>query len=126
MGEAETFGALLRRHRLRAGLTQEGLAERTDDRLTEIAERPKLVMGLLRGLWLIFANLLVFVPKRTVTITLEAFATANRPAANREAINPWMEAWYNADVSPEPATFVPHHFLFGPRTWEFPPPPSQS
>src|SRR4051794_1561876 len=28
MGEAETFGALLRRHRLRAGLTQEGLAER--------------------------------------------------------------------------------------------------
>lgn len=28
MGEAETFGALLRRHRLRAGLTQEALAER--------------------------------------------------------------------------------------------------
>src|SRR4051794_40665005 len=28
MGEAEAFGARLRRHRLRAGLTQEGLAER--------------------------------------------------------------------------------------------------
>ena len=90
------------------------------------AERPKLVLGLLRGFGLILANLFVLVPKRPVTIALEAFATANRPAANRDVLNPWMEAWYNADVNPEPATFVPHHFLFGPRTYEFPPPPSHS
>ncbi len=30
--------------------------------------------------------------------------------------------WYNADVPREEPTFVPRHFLFGPRTHEFPPP----
>ena len=44
------------------------------------------------------------------------------PELEREQVNPWFEAWYNAD-GPEQPTYVPYHFLFGPRTYEFPPHP---
>ena len=50
--------------------------------------------------------------------------TDRRPEPTREAVNPWLEEWYNADTPRETPTFVPHHFLFGPRTHEFPPPPA--
>ncbi len=50
------------------------------------------------------------------------FTQDQRPEPTREAINQWLEEWYNADVPRETPTFVPHHFLFGPRTHEFPPP----
>ncbi len=85
------------------------------------ASRPPFLKGMVQAIGLLMANLLFFAPKRRVTMTLEAFPAAHRPPANREAINPWMEQWYNADVCPEPPTFVPHHFLLGKRTWEFPP-----
>ena len=69
------------------------------------------------------ANLIVFAPRRRVTITLEAFpADARPPLPDRAAVNKWLEAWYNADTPREEPTFVPRHFLFGPRTHEFPPP----
>ena len=42
------------------------------------------------------------------------------PELRRETLNPWLEKWYNPD-GPEKPTFVPYHFLFGPRTREFPP-----
>ena len=74
------------------------------------------------GLWL--ANLFLFAPRRRVTVTLEAFTSDRRPEPTREAVNRWLEEWYNADTPRETPTFVPHHFLFGPRTHEFPPPPA--
>ena len=85
--------------------------------------KPALLPGILKafGLWL--ANLLVFAPRRQVTVTLEAFGPTERPEPTREAINPWLEKWYNADTPREEPTFVPHHFLFGPRTHTYPPPP---
>lgn len=85
---------------------------------------PELGKGLAKciGLWL--ANLMVFAPRRRVTVALEAFTPEERPAPTREAVNRWLEEWYNADTPREAPTFVPHHFLFGPRTHEFPPPPA--
>jgi acyl-CoA synthetase (AMP-forming)/AMP-acid ligase II/1-acyl-sn-glycerol-3-phosphate acyltransferase/acyl carrier protein len=85
--------------------------------------QPALVPNILKafGIWL--SNLIFFAPRRHVTVTLEPFTPDQRPEPTREAINRWLEEWYNADTPREQPTFVPHHFLFGPRTHEFPPPP---
>jgi long-chain-fatty-acid--[acyl-carrier-protein] ligase len=80
--------------------------------------------SLARGAAWLLANLIFFTPRRRVTLTLEAFGPADRPEPTRDKINPWLEAWYNADVPREEPTFVPHHFLFGPRTHTYPPPPA--
>jgi long-chain-fatty-acid--[acyl-carrier-protein] ligase len=85
-------------------------------------KRPALGGGLLKGIGLLLANLIVFAPRRRATMTLEAFGPNERPEPTREKINPWLEAWYNADTSREDPTFVPYHFLFGRRSAEFPPP----
>jgi long-chain-fatty-acid--[acyl-carrier-protein] ligase len=90
----------------------------------QTSKKMNLPLLWIRGLGIFFANLLVFAPRRPVTMTLEAFTKGERPPATREAINPWLEGWYNADVKPEPPTYVPYHFLFGPRTFDFPPPPT--
>ncbi len=84
--------------------------------------KPRLVSSLLRGAGLFLANLVVLMPRRRVTMTLEAFPAGQRPAPTREVINPWLDAWFNADVPAETPTFVPYHFALGPRTHEFPPP----
>ena len=88
--------------------------------------KPPLGRRLLRGVGLLLANLVVFAPRRRVTVTAEAFGPADRPEPTREAVNRWLEGWYNADTggAAETPTFVPHHFLFGPRTATFPPPPA--
>ncbi len=83
---------------------------------------PSIPRGLGRGVGVVLANLVALTPRRRVTLTLEAFPPAARPASTREDINPWLEAWYNADVKPEPPTYVPYHFAFGPRTYRYPPP----
>jgi len=89
------------------------------------ADGPISMMNLLfRGLGLWAANLFVLAPRRKVTVTLEAFTPDERPQPTREAVNKWLEQWYNADTPREEPTFVPRHFLFGPRTHEYPPPVS--
>ena len=89
-------------------------------------ERPPLVKRLLQGIGLLLANLIVFAPRRRAVVTMQAFPAGQRPEPTREAINPWLEEWFNADKGggPEAPTFVPYHFLFGPRTATFPPPPA--
>ncbi|MCI0704354.1 MAG: AMP-binding protein [Planctomycetia bacterium] len=84
--------------------------------------QPSLLKGFLRGLGLWAANLFFFAPRRKVTVTLEAFGPEERPAPAREAVNRWLEQWYNADMPREQPTFVPRHFLFGSRTHEYPQP----
>jgi long-chain-fatty-acid--[acyl-carrier-protein] ligase len=86
--------------------------------------RPKLVKELVRGIGLLLANLLLFTPRRRVDVTMEAFPKDKRPEPTREKVNPWLEAWFNADAPRETPSYVPYHFLFGPRTAEFPPPPA--
>jgi long-chain-fatty-acid--[acyl-carrier-protein] ligase len=89
----------------------------------QTAQRPNLIGSLLKGFGLLLANLFVFAPRRRVTMTLEAFPKDRRPQPTREAVNRWLEVWYNADGAPETPTYVPYHFLFGPRAFDFPPPP---
>jgi long-chain-fatty-acid--[acyl-carrier-protein] ligase len=84
-------------------------------------EAPSVVGGILKGLGLLLANVFVFLPRRTVDLTVERLDRSKLPDLQREKINPWFEAWYNAG-GPEKPKFVPHHFLFGPRTYEFPRP----
>lgn len=84
-----------------------------------------------RSIWTALASLGFFLPRRRVTMTLEAFTAAERPQPTREAVNKWLEGWYNADLGAEGESapwpgetpnYVPYHLLFGPRTKIYPPP----
>lgn len=86
-------------------------------------QRPPLMNRLAQGAGLLLANLVAFAPRRRVTVTVEAFPPGTRPEPTRDALNRWLDEWYNRDQRPETPTFVPYHFWFGPRTYEFPPPP---
>ena len=90
----------------------------------QTAQKPPLMKLLLRGGWHLLTNLGFLTPKRRVTFTMEAFPPDARPEPTREAINPWLEAWYNADEKPETPTYVPYHFLSGKRDFDWPPPPT--
>jgi long-chain-fatty-acid--[acyl-carrier-protein] ligase len=80
---------------------------------------PSLGGRLLAGVGWLLANLLVFMPRRRVDVTLEPVERAKMPEPKRETLNPWLEAWYNPE-GPEQPTYVPYHFLFGRRTFDFP------
>jgi len=82
--------------------------------------KPRLMSGLIRGVFNLLTNLVAFIPRRRITITLEAFPTSARPEPTREKLNPWLEAWYNADVHAEKPTYVPYHVAFGPREHTYP------
>jgi long-chain-fatty-acid--[acyl-carrier-protein] ligase len=82
-------------------------------------DSPPLVKRLLQGAGLLLANLLAFMPRRQVQITFERVDRRQLPELRRETINRWLEKWYNPE-GPEAPTFVPYHFLFGRRTYEYP------
>jgi len=82
---------------------------------------PPLMRRLGTGLILLLFNLLWFMPRRRVDITLERLDRRRLPELEREKVNPWLEEWYNVGGLEKP-TFVPYHFLFGPRTYRFPRP----
>ncbi|MHB1556742.1 MAG: AMP-binding protein [Isosphaeraceae bacterium] len=80
---------------------------------------PGLGRSLRNGLLWMLANLVFFMPRRRVEITVEPLDRGRLPEMEREAINRWFEAWYAAG-GPESPTYVPYHFLVGPRTFVFP------
>jgi long-chain-fatty-acid--[acyl-carrier-protein] ligase len=82
-------------------------------------KQPDLTALLFKGIGLILANLIFFTPRRNVDITIEKLDRATLPELQREKINPWFENWYNSNGQHTPL-FVPYHFLFGPREYEFP------
>ncbi|HEV3238094.1 MAG TPA: AMP-binding protein [Gemmataceae bacterium] len=82
-------------------------------------EHPSLVGGMLRGLGYLLSNLVFFMPRRDVEITVHRVDPGELPERKREVLNPWLEAWYN-EGGPETPKFVPYHFLFGQRTREYP------
>lgn len=82
--------------------------------------QPNMVKRMLQGLLMVFANLVIFMPRRTVTITVEEIDRATLPELNRDKINAFFNDWYNAPGNEEPK-FVPYHFLFGPRSRDYPP-----
>lgn len=83
---------------------------------------PNLVKCLLKGGLLLIANLLFFMPRRRVDITIKPVSRGELPELTWKAVNSWFEAWYNADGRQQ-ASYVPYHFLFGPRDYQFPPSP---
>lgn len=83
--------------------------------------QPNLVAALLKGAGVLLCNLLFFTPRRHIHITLELLDRSQLPGLAREQINPFVEAWYNAPGDEEPL-HVPYHFLFGPRSYDFPKP----
>lgn len=87
-------------------------------------KRPDLNGRLRAGIGWLLANLLLFTPRRLVEITVEHVDRSQLPA-ERDALNRRLEAWYNAP-GPEAPTFVPYHFLLGPRSHEYPPAPTRA
>jgi acyl-CoA synthetase (AMP-forming)/AMP-acid ligase II/1-acyl-sn-glycerol-3-phosphate acyltransferase/acyl carrier protein len=85
----------------------------------QTGKSPELVRCLLRGLGWFLANLLLFTPRRDVTITVQRVDRKDFPGLTRDKLNPYLENWYNEGMSETPV-FVPYHFLFGPRSFEFP------
>ena len=85
----------------------------------QTGKRPDLGRCLLRGVRWLLANLLFFAPRRDVTMTVEVDPPTRLPGLTREKLNRYLEDWYNRG-GPETPTFVPYHFLFGPRTFQFP------
>lgn len=81
---------------------------------------PNLGQNFVRVLGILASNLIFFTPRRHIKMTIEVVDPKNLPGISREKLNPYLESWYNRELSPKPV-FVPYHFLFGPRTYEFPP-----
>jgi len=90
--------------------------------LARTGRAPALMGELKRSVLILLSNLLLFTPRRRIDITVEVIDRRKLPDLSRQTLNPWLEAWYNAD-GPETPTFVPYHFLLGPRTYRFPAPP---
>jgi len=84
---------------------------------------PSLPLRFVQAIGILAANLLFFTPRRRIKITIEVFDQSRLPGLTREKLNPFMEEWYNRGLNTKPI-FVPYHFLFGPRTFDYPPPPS--
>jgi len=82
-------------------------------------KEPNLGENFVRALGVLISNLVFFVPRRQIKMTLEVVDPKSLPGLNREALNPWIESWYNRGLTTE-ATYVPYHFWFGRRTFEFP------
>jgi acyl-CoA synthetase (AMP-forming)/AMP-acid ligase II/1-acyl-sn-glycerol-3-phosphate acyltransferase/acyl carrier protein len=87
-----------------------------------LGKTPGLGGRLLAGIGWLFANLFVLMPRRRVDVTVRRLRREELPELTREKLNPWLEQWYNADLpsGPEKPKYVPYHFLFGPRTFEYP------
>lgn len=83
-------------------------------------KRPRLMRCIGTGALMLLANLIFFMPRRRVEMTVERLDRSQLPELERDKVNRWFEAWYNAD-GPEQPKYVPYHFLFGPRSYEFPP-----
>ena len=84
-------------------------------------KEPNLGEKFVKALDVLAANLIFFTPRRRVKITIEVVDPKSLPGLTREKFNPYIEAWYNKGLSTEPI-FVPYHFLFGPRTFDYPKP----
>jgi len=73
----------------------------------------------LRALGWLIANLLIFMPRREVTMTVEVIDRHDLPLSSRDTLNRYLEEWYNRG-GPGSPVYVPYHFLFGLREFRFP------
>ena len=79
---------------------------------------PSLVPTMLRNLGWALAALVVFLPRRKVTIHVEVLPKRTLPKASREQTNAFLEGWYNIDGPQQPA-FVRYSHFFGPTAGHY-------
>ena len=87
-------------------------------------KEPSLPEKFVKAVGILAANLIFFTPRRRIKMTIEVLdpeKLKKLPGLSREKLNPVLEKWYNRGLSTEPI-FVPYHFLFGPRTFDYPKP----
>jgi acyl-CoA synthetase (AMP-forming)/AMP-acid ligase II/1-acyl-sn-glycerol-3-phosphate acyltransferase/acyl carrier protein len=82
---------------------------------------PSLPEKFVKALGILAANLIFFAPRRKIKMTIEIVDPQKLPGLTREKLNPVLEEWYNRELSIKPV-FVPYHFLFGPRAFDYPKP----
>lgn len=80
---------------------------------------PRLGRCVLSSIFWGLANLVFFLPRRQVTMTVQVVPRDQLPPLTRESLNPYLEEWYSRGEREVPV-FVPKHFLFGRREYEFP------
>ncbi len=85
----------------------------------QTGELPPLTQTLIRSVKDLLLNLLFFMPRREITITMQPIERDQLPELKRETLNPWLEEWYNRDNPSEP-TWVPYHFLSTQQSFDFP------
>ena len=86
-------------------------------------KEPSLPLRFVQAVGVLAANLIFFTPRRRIKMTIEIVEPQKLPGLAREKLNPWLEQWYNRELTTEPK-FVPYHFLFGPRSFDYPKPKS--
>jgi long-chain-fatty-acid--[acyl-carrier-protein] ligase len=79
---------------------------------------PSLVPTMLRNLGWALAALVVFLPRRKVTVHVEVLPKRTLPKASREQTNAFLEGWYNVDGPQQPA-FVRYSHFFGPTAGHY-------
>jgi long-chain-fatty-acid--[acyl-carrier-protein] ligase len=87
----------------------------------QTGDRPPLMGRLWAAVGWLLGNLLLFLPRRSVDITVEVLDRSQLPPLERDQVNRWFETWYNAG-GPEEPTFVPYHHHLGARSHAFPRP----
>lgn len=85
----------------------------------QTGKAPRLGRCVLRACGWVFANLLLFAPRREVTVAIEVMDRCDLPELSREKFNRCLEDWYNRG-EPEAPTFVPYHHVLGRREYRFP------
>jgi long-chain-fatty-acid--[acyl-carrier-protein] ligase len=88
-------------------------------------KRPHPLARLRAGIGWVLSNLLLFMPRRDVDITLQVVPREELPEPERDQVNRWFEQRCNAG-GPEDPTYVPYHFASGKSSFVFPPPPAAS
>jgi len=86
---------------------------------SQTGQSPNLGQCVVRAFGWVLASLVVFLPRRNVTMTIEVLNRSDLPELSREKLNRFLEDWYNREGQETP-TFVPYHHLLGPREFHYP------
>ncbi|MHC9539550.1 MAG: AMP-binding protein [Vulcanimicrobiota bacterium] len=84
-----------------------------------LGTNPNIPMCIKRGIQALISSLIFFMPRRSLTVTVEVIDRSSLPGLEKEEVNRFFESWYNLD-GPEEAVYIPYHRIFGPRRYSFP------
>ena len=78
----------------------------------ETGELPHLGRTFLKAIGWLFLGGIFFIPRRKVDVFVEEFERNALPGFDRNAINRFLESWYNVD-GPKPPEFVRYNWIVG-------------